>query len=165
MEVIKMEHEQVRQLLERYWQCKTSIEEEKLLQAFFSGKEIPEAFAVYKPLFAWRGKQKSERASKKFIFTQRKSLWDNFYPALKIAASVLIMIVLGISAYTRYHQEKFMDKVFSETFTNPEDAVKETGEVVAKVSSLLQLIPEKIVPVEESDSMDSRELKINDSLE
>jgi hypothetical protein len=135
----------MKRLLEQYWQCKTTPEEEQLLLEFFSGKTIPKDLEIYKPLFVWKNNRKRIRSTGNWKFTPEKSLFGGLYPVLKVAASVLIVLTVGIGFYTHYQQEKFMDKMFSETYTDPKDAVKETGEVVAKVSTLLQLVPEKII--------------------
>ena len=36
-----MDYKYIEQLLERYWAAETSLEEEDILRAFFSQKEIP----------------------------------------------------------------------------------------------------------------------------
>ncbi|GHV12038.1 hypothetical protein FACS1894162_7880 [Bacteroidia bacterium] len=105
-----MEQATIKQLLERYWQCETSLEEETTLRAFFSGQEIPEELKQYQALFAWEKKQKNITANKANIFAQpKKTIKIAFYPLLKIAASVLIVATFGISVYTYYQQEKRLD--------------------------------------------------------
>jgi len=168
MESIEREQEKVKQLLTRYWQCETSKEEEQALQTFFCGDEVPDHLKIYRSLFVWKDRQKQIRTERNFVFQAPKRWGERLYPVLRIAASVLIVFVLGISVYTHYQQEKFINKVFSETFTNPADAVEETGEIVAKVSSLLQLVPERIIPAGEADSINLLKLlksKTQDSLE
>ena len=39
-----MDYSFIDKLLERYWQCATSLEEEEMLKAFFRQKEIPQRF-------------------------------------------------------------------------------------------------------------------------
>lgn len=36
-----MDYKYIKQLLERYWRCETSLEEEKILRTFFSQKDVP----------------------------------------------------------------------------------------------------------------------------
>ncbi|MCL1938810.1 MAG: hypothetical protein FWF52_10495 [Candidatus Azobacteroides sp.] len=168
MESIKIEEEKVKQLLTRYWEGETSKEEEQALQRFFCEEDVPDDLKVYRSLFLWKEKQKQIKSERNFAFQSRKERRERLYPVLRIAASILIVLILGISIYTHYQQEKFIDKVFSETFTNPEDAVKETGEVLAKVSSLLQLVPKRTIPAGESDSINLLKLlksETQDSLE
>jgi len=153
MESVERKQEGIQQLLKRYWQCETSVEEEQALQMFFCGDEVPDDLKIYQSFFVWKVKQKKIRTERNFAFQSPKRRREWFYPVLRIAASVLMVLVLGISIYTHYQQERFINKMFSETFTNQEDAIKETREVVAKVSSLLQLVPERISSVEEADSI------------
>jgi hypothetical protein len=144
-----MEQEKIKQLLEQYWQGETSREDEQLLRKFFSGNTVPEELKKYKPLFAWKTKQQEITTPNKRLAIPEKRMIHYFYPALKIAASVLIVMVFGISAYTHYQQEKFMDKVFSETTIELPEAVRDSGDVVAKASAVL-VIPESVQMVEDS---------------
>ena len=36
-----MDYKYINQLLERYWKCETSLEEEEILRTFFSQDELP----------------------------------------------------------------------------------------------------------------------------
>jgi hypothetical protein len=77
---------------------------------------------------------------------------------LKIAASILILLTVGIGISTHFQQEQQMEKMFSDTYTDPEDAAKETEQIVAKVSSVLQFIQEKNILNEIPDSVKVKEL-------
>ena len=48
-----MDYKYIEQLLERYWNCETSLEEEKILRTFFSQKDIPASLMKYRDLFAY----------------------------------------------------------------------------------------------------------------
>ncbi|GHV26377.1 hypothetical protein FACS1894176_06990 [Bacteroidia bacterium] len=131
-----MEQVKIKQLLERYWQCETSVEEERELRAFFSEQEIPEDLKQYQPLFVWENKQKNITTNQANIFTQpKKTFRIGFYPLLKIAASVLIVATFGISVYTYYQQEKMMDVLFSESASDAVEPTPNAGVVVAKAYS------------------------------
>ena len=43
-----MDYKYIEQLLERYWQCETSLEEESELRSFFSEEEVPAHLLRYK---------------------------------------------------------------------------------------------------------------------
>jgi hypothetical protein len=134
-----MEQATIKQLLERYWQCETSVEEEQELRAFFSGQEIPEELKQYQALFVWENKQKRITADKSTIFAQpKKTVRIGFYPLLKIAASILIVMTFSISIYTYYQQEKMMDVLFSETTSDAVEPTPNQGVVVAKAYSAEQ---------------------------
>lgn len=47
-----MTYPQITELLERYWEGATSLEEEQQLKAYFQGKEVDERLRLYQPLFA-----------------------------------------------------------------------------------------------------------------
>ena len=52
-----MDYKYIEQLLDRYWNCETSPEEEAILRAFFSQSDVPVHLLRYKPLFAYAKKQ------------------------------------------------------------------------------------------------------------
>ena len=49
-----MDYKYIEQLLERYWQCETSLEEESELRSFFSEEEVPAHLLRYKELFVYQ---------------------------------------------------------------------------------------------------------------
>ena len=137
-----MEENNIHKLLERYWQGETSLEEERLLRDFFSGDSVPDELKSYKPLFIWKNRQKAILATPVRLSTPRKPVMRYFYPAMKIAASVLIVLMFGIGVYTHYRQEQFMEQLFSDSSPEMLDARKDSTDVVAKAS--LQLSPEQM---------------------
>ena len=142
-----MANNQIYNLLERYWQGETSLEEERLLQDFFSGEDsIPEELKAYKSLFIWKNQQKAIQGTPVRPFVSKKPLMYYFYPAMKIAASVLVVLMFGIGVYTHYRQEQFMDQLFSESSSEALDARKDSIDVIAKA---LLLSPEQM-PSEDS---------------
>jgi len=149
-----MTTEQIKQLLENYWTGESSLEEERALKTFFSENSIPEELRKYKPLFSWKTEQlqlKGNKTLKTGFKTQGGVQWYSF---LKVAASVLLALTLGIGFYTHYQQEKYMDMIFSETYSNPEDALKETKNVIGKISSALNLAKDKRVEIQKTDSLE-----------
>lgn len=48
-----MDYKYINQLLNRYWEGETSLEEEDILRAFFSQDNIPTELMRYKPLFSY----------------------------------------------------------------------------------------------------------------
>jgi len=149
-----MTSEQIKQLLEKYWAGNTSLEEERALKAFFSEDAIPEELKKYQPLFLWKTKQVQLKGNSELKTGIKKQLSFQWYSFLKIAASVLLIFTLGIGFYTHYEQEKQMDKIFSETYSNPEDALKETKNVIGKISSALNLAKSKQDELQKIDSLE-----------
>ena len=58
-----MDFKYIEQLLERYWQCETSLEEEAQLRAFFKENDVPEHLLRYKDLFVYQQLQQEEQLS------------------------------------------------------------------------------------------------------
>lgn len=123
----------IKDLLERYWRCETSIEEEKELCRLFSEGELPEDLSFCRNLFDWKEKTSAGTMSKKFQVPKRKIA---LYPLLKIAALVLVLLTCAIGLFTRYEQEKKIDRIFSEINTETQHTPKETEEIVADVFPL-----------------------------
>ena len=101
-----MDYKYIEQLLERYWQCETTLQEEAILRTFFSQPDIPEALRKYQALFAGE-LQKEEPLGEDFdarmldlIGEAPKTitLKDRLMPLFKAAAIVAILLTLGNAA-------------------------------------------------------------------
>ena len=131
-----MDDNNIHKLLERYWQCETSLEEEQVLQDFFSGDSVPEELKIYKSLFILKNRQKAIHVPP---IAPKKTVMHYFYPVMKIAASVLVVLLFGIGVYTHYQQEQFMEQLFSNSASEVLDARKDSIDVMAKASLQLSL--------------------------
>ena len=56
-----MDYKYIEQLLERYWAAETSLEEEGILRAFFSQKDIPAELEQYRDLFVYEMTEKESQ--------------------------------------------------------------------------------------------------------
>jgi hypothetical protein len=103
-----MDYKYIEQLLERYWQCETSVEEEKILQSFFSQKNVPESFLKYKDMFGYYSDaQENLSLGADFdekmmnIVCQEKSkakkvtVVSMLKPLLKAAAAIAVVLAVG----------------------------------------------------------------------
>ena len=61
-----MDFKYIEQLLERYWQCETSLEEEAQLRTFFTEEDVPEYLSRYKDLFVYQQLQQEEHLGADF---------------------------------------------------------------------------------------------------
>ena len=52
-----MDYKYINQLLERYWRCETTLEEEQILRSFFSQTDVPEDLRKYRTLFLYEQTQ------------------------------------------------------------------------------------------------------------
>ena len=119
-----MDYKYIKQLLERYWNCETSLEEEDILRTFFSQEDIPSELESYKALFTYElgesknealgddfdqkmmdiieseESQKPEKAKAKVI-----SLTERLKPLFKAAAMVAIFLTLGNAAQVPFQKD------------------------------------------------------------
>lgn len=49
-----MDYKYIEQLLERYWECQTTLQEENILRTFFSQEDVPAELLPYKEVFAYQ---------------------------------------------------------------------------------------------------------------
>lgn len=107
-----MDYKYIDQLLERYWKCETSLEEEEILRAFFSQEDIPARLLQYKDLFTYEQNEKKEdvlgedfdQKIMSIIGEEQKPkarivpMHQRLKPLFKAAAVVAIFITLGNAA-------------------------------------------------------------------
>ena len=109
-----MDYKYINQLLERYWNCETSLEEEGILRAFFSQKDVPAELRQYQSLFAYQQMEsKAKHLGADFdskllaIIDEEEpvkmkartiTLTQRLMPLFKAAAVVAIFLTLGNAA-------------------------------------------------------------------
>lgn len=103
-----MDSKHIEQLLERYWQCETSLQEEAELRTFFAGENIPEHLLRYRDLFIYQQLQQDEHLGEDFdkrilalteevpvVKARRISLTRRFMPLFKAAATLALVLTMG----------------------------------------------------------------------
>ena len=61
-----MDYKYIEQLLERYWECQTTLEEEAILRTFFRQEDVPASLLPYRQLFIEQDEMAEEHLSKEF---------------------------------------------------------------------------------------------------
>ncbi len=61
-----MDYKYIEQLLERYWECQTTLEEETILRNFFRQEDVPASLLPYRQFFKEQDEMASEHLSKDF---------------------------------------------------------------------------------------------------
>lgn len=107
-----MDYKYIEQLLERYWNCETTLEEEHILRTFFSQKDVPAGLLKYRDLFCYeQTESKTETLGDDFdarmlalvddpqpVKARTISLHQRLAPLFKAAAVVAILLTLGNAA-------------------------------------------------------------------
>lgn len=160
-----MDYKYINQLLERYWQCETSLEEEDILRAFFSQKDVPAEFLKYRQLFAYEQSAKKESVLGNDFDSKILSIIDNdndrsnavkvrhitmtarLMPLFKAAAVVAIIITLGNAA-------QFSQKDESEdiNYAGYKDTYNDPSVAYDKVQNALELVSEGMSQAQQPDS-------------
>ena len=61
-----MDYKYIEQLLECYFDCKTTLQEEQILRSFFSQEEVPVHLAQYASLFKYEAEAKEDTLGEEF---------------------------------------------------------------------------------------------------
>lgn len=105
-----MDYKYIEQLLARYWKAETTVEEEAILRAFFSQKNIPAALQPYRDLFVYQaeevkedvlGKEFDEKIYNKIgrpVKARTIKMTNRWMPLFKAAAMVAIILAIGNGA-------------------------------------------------------------------
>lgn len=112
-----MDSEYIEQLLQRYWQCQTSRDEERQLRDYFSqpAEAVPEHLRRYRSLFAWQKQMSDARLSDDFdsrvlakietmeqkpaaavvVKAGKRSIVRKLSPMFKAAAAIAVVLLVG----------------------------------------------------------------------
>ena len=147
-----MDYKYIEQLLERYWNCETSLEEEQILRSFFRQKEVPAHLLRYKQLFAYQDVEKEKglgddfdtriltRIERPVVKAQRLTMRTRFMPLFKAAAMIAVLFLMGTVMQHTFFADEALDynyDAYKDTYDDPEVAYKQ-------VSSALMMLSEGI---------------------
>lgn len=138
-----MDLDRIETLLEKYWECETSVEEEKELTEFFAGEQVPEKWRSFKPLFQYYQQERKADAldgmfdetiiaqiEPKRSFPRTGNLKKLFYNVARVAAVGLIIAIAG------YYLREDYKTTTAElgTFDDPKEAYEETKKALMMIS-------------------------------
>lgn len=160
-----MDYKYIEQLMERYWQCQTTQEEEQILRAFFSQQDVPEELLKYQALFTCGERMRQEEAlgddfdakilsmidGDKPVKARTITMRRRLMPLFKAAAVVAIVITLGNAA-----QLSFKDRDTAESeeinYAGYKDTFNDPAMAYDRVHNALELVSEGISQAETADS-------------
>lgn len=140
-----MDYKYIEQLLERYWKCETSLEEEAILHMFFCQENVPAELLRYKDLFVYEQEEKNRcmlgddfdtrimalTEGEKHVKAREIKLTQRLMPLFKAAATVAIILTLGNAS-----QHLFTDGSAPETVNTAEIRIQTQGSSVAMKDSV-----------------------------
>lgn len=126
-----MDYKYIEQLMERYFNCETSLQEEQILRSFFQQEEIPAELLPYRDLFCYEQQQvEKEELGDDFdakilsiveqpvAKAKRIPLRTYLSPFFKAAATVAIILTIGNAIQHSFNVEDMND--FQQVGNNPE---------------------------------------------
>lgn len=133
-----MDYKYIEQLLERYWQCETTLEEEQILRTFFSQEDVPSHLKQYAELFIYENEATEECLSSDFkqrmidvvcddtaVEAKTISLATRISPWMKAAAVVAVALTIGNVAERALQKNSVSEipgsPVIADTYTRTED--------------------------------------------
>ncbi len=158
-----MDYKYIEQLVERYFQCETSLQEEQILKAFFAQKEqeVPSQLRQYIPLFAAmqaEGQLGDDFDKRILAMTQGPvevkartiSLSQRMRPLLRAAAVVGLLFMIGTAVdhsvkTTQQQTDEINYAAYKDTYSDPAVAYDQ-------VEDALQLISDGFSKVRQADS-------------
>ena len=137
----------IEKLIDRYWACVSTVDEESELRAFFKSENVPEHLLQIKPLFSYYEKEKrnsplgtefdqvvidkvKKQKSAKVI---KLSRYFNNY--VRVAAVVLIVVTASFVYRMEYFSDEKAASVLVDTYDTPEEAYLETKKALMLIAS------------------------------
>ncbi len=142
-----MDYKYIDQLLERYWNGETTLEEEEILRAFFSQIDIPKEMEAFRPLFLYEQvERKSNKLGDEFddkvfaaidepttVKAHTVTLATRLMPLFRAAAIVAIILTLGNAAQVAFNNESD----YNANMATVEQTVQGTTVALAKDSTVV----------------------------
>ena len=154
-----MDYKYIEQLMERYFNCETTLQEEQILRSFFQQEEIPEQLRAYADLFRYEGQEaEQDRLGDDFdakilsmveqpvVRARRISLRSRLYPLFKAAATVAIILTIGNAAQHSFYSED--DAEFQQPVTMQ-------PEMSYQPKSPLEMTAEEVTPAQAEATLDT----------
>jgi len=123
-----MELSKIEEVLERYFEGKTSITEEKALKHSFSTKKLPVHLEQYKDMFQYFSEEQNKILE---VQTQLPKTKSHVYTWVAVAASIVFLSGLFWTYSPNKNQEGLG------TYEDPEVALHETKKILKMVSRIM----------------------------
>ncbi len=136
---MRMDSKKLEELLQKYWDCETSLEEEKHLHEYFRSEHVPDQWKETAALFHYFWQQKNTGVNTQFdktVLAQLKKpagkVTNLVQTSLKIAAGVAVLVaaVFFVRQEIRNNDAVAME----DTFDDPKKALEETKKALLMIS-------------------------------
>jgi len=141
-----MESAKIRELVEKYWEGDTTLEEEEQLRDYFSQEEAPEGlkneavlFRYYRTNTRFRtlDAQFDDQLVQRIERKQSRQRWLVFRPMMSAAAVVVLLLAAVVLFRTEPENPAPAITTTEDTYEDPRLAYEQTKEALLLVSSLM----------------------------
>ena len=117
-----MDYKYIEQLLERYWECQTTLEEEAILRNFFSQEDVPASLLPYRQFFNEQDEMAEEHLGKDFADkmlrlvgeetpvhvckARRLTFMRRLRPFYRAAGLIAILLTIGNAAHQSFSEDE-----------------------------------------------------------
>lgn len=140
-----MDSKEIGQLLEKYWNCETSLEDEQILRSYFSGPNVHDQLKDAADLFRFFESERKRSLEENFDHDMMRSVKKTerttkvismvrWVQVARIAAGVLVMVAAGYFVRNEIMKSKDQVQALEDTFTDPKDALEETKKALMMIS-------------------------------
>jgi hypothetical protein len=164
------DYNDIEQLLERYWRCESSLEEESKLRAFFAAGEVPGHLLPYRDLFVYQSEQRRITIGDDFderVLSQieapvvkagRITFATRLTPLFKAVAMVAVVLSFGSILQQSFFADRdaldYNYDAYTDTCDDPEVAYRQ-------VSSALMMLSEEMNKSKDRHPADSLKLNVD----
>ncbi len=158
-----MDYKYIEQLLERYWNCETSVEEEQILRTFFSQDNVPDGLKMYRDLFVYQQLQsdsnqlssdfdervcriaESTKQQEKTVKARHFRLSDRLRPLYHAAASIAVILLAGTGAQYILNRPQspsewdYNAETYKDSYDNPQEAYETLGDGIRELKDVLNM--------------------------
>jgi hypothetical protein len=134
-----MDSEKIHELLNRYWNCETSLEEEKQLQDYFRDQSVPESLRDTANLFRYFDEQKQKKLAdvsfdKEVIrkLSPKGKSTSLLFNSMRIAAGIVVLLVAVWLVRMEVRKTSPVEMV--DTYNDPRMAFEETKKALMMIS-------------------------------
>lgn len=117
-----MDYKYIEQLLERYWECQTTLEEEAILRSFFRQEDVPASLLPYRQFFNEQDEMAEEHLGKDFADkmlrlvgeetpvhvckARRLTFMRRLRPFYRAAGLIAILLTIGNAAHQSFSEDE-----------------------------------------------------------
>ena len=136
-----MDSKHIEQLLEKYWNCETSLEEEQLLREYFRG-DVPDSLKETADLFRYFDWEKDQKITNTNFDKEVKVRIEKSSPKGKSISMVInyariaagLLVVVTATYFVRQEIRRAYPPEVVDTYSDPKLALEETKKALMMIS-------------------------------